>query len=142
LWWGSAFADDKDFHQILKTWDIYKVVFGPLTTLEDADTGTVRFVNSWIILGRDGRAAWKNIPRRLQTRLESRLANWAAIAEVSLGPGGSYFCRYLDGSIDYCVSSPVANACEYIERNGGMITEISLHPEISTDFLIRHTELR
>lgn len=141
-WWGCAFADDKDFHTILKTWDVYKVVFGPLTSLEDADTGSTRLVNSWIILGRDGRAAWKNIPRRLQHRLESRLASWAAVSEVSLGPGGSYFCRFLDGSIDYCVPASVANACEYIERNGGSITEICLHPEISNDFLIRHTELR
>ncbi len=141
-WWGSAFADDTDFHYILKNWDIYKVVFGPLTALEDSHTGSTRLVNSWIILGRDGRAAWKNIPRRLQHRLESRLANWAAISEVSFGPGGSYFCRFLDGSIDYCVPAAVASACEYIERNGGYITEISLHPEISNDFLIRHTELR
>lgn len=140
-WWGSAVADDTDFHSILKTWDVYKVVFGPLTSIEDNDSGSKRLVNSWIILGRDGRAAWKNIPPRLQNRLESRLANWAAISEVSLGLGGSYFCRFLDGSIDYCVPASVASVCEYVERNGGTITEISLHPEISNDFLIRHTEL-
>lgn len=141
-WWGSAVADDTDFHTILKSWDVFKVVFGPFTTLEDDDTQSKRLVTSWIILGRDGRAAWKNIPQRLQQRLERRLANWAAVAEVSLGPGGSYFCRFLDGTIDYCVPAQVASVCEYVEGNGGTITEITLHPEISDDFLIRHTELR
>jgi hypothetical protein len=143
-WWGSPVMTDdtEDFHSILKTWDVYKVVFGPLTTMEDKDSGSKRLVNSWIIIGRDGRVAWKNIPPRLKNRLESRLADWAALSDVSLGLGGSYFCRFLDGSIDYCVPASVASVCEYIECNGGTITELSLHPEISNDFLIRHTEFR
>jgi hypothetical protein len=139
-WWGSA-VEDHDFHSIIQAWDVYRVVFGPIETFED-ERGNSRVTNSWIILGRDGRAAWKNLPSRLHHRLESRLANWAAPAEVALGPGDSYFIRFLDGSVDYCLPAEVAQVCEYIERLGGSITDIALHPEISHDFLIRHTEMR
>eukprot|EP00934_Nitzschia_sp_Nitz4_P003083 Nitzschia sp. Nitz4//scaffold55_size114948//49020//50108//NITZ4_003897-RA/size114948-processed-gene-0.205-mRNA-1//1//CDS//3329554518//3073//frame0 len=141
-WWGSAVEDDMDFHTVLKEWDIYKVVFGPVVEAEDMERSTRQLVNSWIILAKDGRVAWKNIPHRLHARLEARLSSWAAISSVSLGPGGSYFCRFLDGSTDYCLPAPVAATCEYIERNGGSIVDVSLHPQISNDFLIRHTELR
>jgi hypothetical protein len=138
-WWGNAVEDD-DFHSIIQAWDVYRVVFGPIDAFED-ERGNKRLSNSWIILGRDGRAAWKNLPSRLHYRLESRLANWAAPAEVSLGPGDSYFVRFLDGSVDYCLPAEVAQVCEYVEQNGGAITDIALHPEISHDFVIRHTEM-
>ena len=138
--WGSA-IEDRDFHNILQAWDVYRVVFGPIEMFED-ERGNTRATNSWIILGRDGRAAWKNLPSRLHNRLESRLANWAAPAEVALGPGDSYFVRFLDGSVDYCLPAEVAKVCEYIERHGGSITDIALHPDISHDYVIRHTELR
>ena len=139
VWWGNA-VDDNDFLRILEEWDVYRVVFGPIEVFED-ESGNSQIANSWIIIGRDGRAAWKNLPSRLHHRLESRLANWAAPAEVSLGPGDSYFVRFLDGSIDYCLPAEVARVCDHIERYGGSITEIALHPEISHDFLIRHTEM-
>lgn len=139
-WWGSAVQDD-DFHSIIQAWDVYRVVFGPIETFED-ERGNSKFTNSWIILGRDGRAAWKNLPSRLHHRLESRLANWAAPAEVAFGPGDSYFIRFLDGTVDYCLPAEVAQVCDYIERHGGSITDIALHPEISHDFMIRHTEMR
>jgi hypothetical protein len=61
---------------------------------------------------------------------------------VSLGPGSSYFIRFLDDTIDYCLPAEIAQACELIERQGGRITDIALHPEISHDFMIRHTELK
>lgn len=141
-WWGSAVEDDIDFHTILKTWDVYKVAFGPISTLEDLENGTKRLLNSWIILGQDGRAAWKNLPTQLHNRLSNRLASWAAISEVSLGPGGSFFVRFLDGTTDYCLPASASSVCEYIQRNGGIITEIALHPEIANDVLIRHSELR
>jgi hypothetical protein len=65
----------------------------------------------------------------------------SAPAEVSLGPGGSYFIRFLDGTVDYCLPAEIAEVCEDIERRGGEITNITLHPEISHDFVIRHTAL-
>jgi len=139
-WWGSA-VDDREFHKILQNWDVHRVVFGPINAVED-ERGNKRLVNSWIIIGRDGRAAWKNLPSRLHHKLESRLASWAAPAEVSLGPGDSYFVRFLDGTIDYCLPAEIATVCEHIERRGASITYIALHPEISNDYLIRHTELK
>lgn len=139
-WWGNA-VDDRDFHSIMQSWDVYRVVFGPIDAFED-ERGNRKMTNSWIILGRDGRAAWKNLPSRLHHRLESRLANWAAPEEVALGAGDSYFIRFLDGTVDYCLPAEVARVCEHVERHGGSITDIALHPEISHDFVIRHTELR
>ena len=139
-WWGSA-VEDRDFHAIIQSWDVYRVVFGSIVAFED-ERGIKRLTNSWIILGRDGRAAWKNLPSRLHHRLESRLASWAAPAEVALGPGDSYYIRFLDGTVDYCLPAVVAEVCEHIELHGGRITDIALHPEISQDFVIRHTEMR
>jgi hypothetical protein len=70
---GNAIEDD-DFHSIIQAWDVYRVVFGPIDAFED-EQGNKRLSNSWIILGWDDRAAWKNIPLRLHYGLESRLAN-------------------------------------------------------------------
>jgi hypothetical protein len=139
-WWGSA-VDDDDFHSILQAWDVYRVVFGPIIAFED-ERGNKKMTNSWIILGRDGRAAWKNLPSRLHHQLESRLANQSAPAEVALGSGDSYYVRYLDDTVDYCLPAVVAEVCEHIELHGGSITDIVLHPEISHDFVIRHTEMK
>jgi hypothetical protein len=139
-WWGSA-VDDNDFHSILQAWDVYRVVFGPIIAFED-ERGNKHMTNSWIILGRDGRAAWKNLPSRLHHQLESRLANQSTPAEVALGSGDSYYVRYLDNTQDYCLPAVVAEVCEHIELHGGSITDIALHPEISHDFVIRHTEMK
>ena len=154
-WWGSA-VEDADFHNIMHSWNVYRVAFGPIESVkhdnqelqiptaqpsEKKHSDKTISTNSWIILSYDGRAAWKNLPSRLSNKLEERLANRAAPVEVSLGPGDSYFVRFLDGSIDYCLPAKVARVCERIEQRGGTITNISLHPDISHDFVIRHTEL-
>ena len=140
-WWGNALKNDTDFQSIVQSWDIYRVVFGPIVTYDD-DNGHKWTTNSWIILGRDGRAAWKNLPSRLHEKLQDRLADWPAPAEVTLGSDDSYFIRFLDGTIDYCLPAEVASVCAYIEKQGGRITDMSLHPDVSQDFVIRHTELR
>jgi hypothetical protein len=140
-WWGNALKDDKNFHMIVKNWDVYRVAFGPIVTYKD-DDGHRWTANSWIILGRDGRAAWKNLPSRLHQKLESRLVDWPAPAEVMLGSDDSYFIRFLDGTIDYCLPAEVASVCDYIESRGGRITDMALHPEVSQDFVIRHTKIR
>ena len=159
-WWGSV-VKDIDFQNILTSWDVYRVAFGQIQNIDEssqmtqvssevASSDNVRnfksnnvgtSTNSWIILSHDGKAAWKNLPSRLSTKLESRLANSTVPVEVSLGPGDSYFIRFLDGSIDYSLPSKIARVCERIEERGGKITNISLHPDISHDFVIRHTEL-
>lgn len=159
-WWGSAVAD-ADFQNILNSWDVYRVAFGPAEDIEYSNVdqqvlsdaplsenkrnnknyNKATSTNSWIILSHDGKAAWKNLPPRLSNKLERRIANSVAPMEVSLGPGDSYFVRFLDGTIDYSLPSKIARVCDRIEERGGNITNISLHPDISHDFIIRHTEL-
>jgi len=150
-WWGSA-VEDANFQHIMNAWDVYRVAFGPIKNIELGPSGQQSSkgnnsnnksasTNSWIILSHDGKAAWKNLPSRLSNKLERGLANSAAPVEVSLGPGDSYFVRFLDGSIDYSLPSKIARVCERIEERGGNITNISLHPDICHDFVIRHTEL-
>ena len=163
-WWGSS-VDDRAFHSICTEWDVYRVAFGPCVVVEeepetmgDAATSppmspqqqqpqsptpaqqsrTPTTTSSWVVLSRDGRAAWKNIPSRLDRLLSSRMANQAGVAEVSLGCGDSYFCRFLDGTVDYCLPSTVAAVCQQLEAKGSTtITSIALHPELSQDFVIR-----
>jgi len=140
-WWGSA-VEDADFHNLMRLWDVYRVAFGPIESIvEDEHENKTISSCSWIIISRDGRAAWKNLPSRLSHKLEERLASWAAPAEVSLGPGDSYFVRFLDGQVDYCLPAETAQVCEKIESKGGRITNICLHPEISNGFVIRHTQM-
>jgi hypothetical protein len=121
--WGSS---DQDVCDIFSSWDVHRVAFGPH--------------GSWIVLARDGRVSWKNIPARLQALLERRLASESALVEVSLGSAGSYCVRFLDGSTDYCLPAVVAQACLDLERRGSSITSMTLHPELSLDFCIRHTQ--
>ena len=138
-WWGIA-VDDGDLLEKLQEWDVYRVIFGKIQTITN-ERNEERVLTSWIVLGRDGRVAWKNIPSRLHRRLESRMSHESAPAEVSLGPGDSYFVRFLNGTIDYCLPAEIAEVCESIERQGGQITNLTLS-ESSHDFVIRHTELR
>ena len=138
-WWGCA-GEDKEFYEILQQWEVYRVVFGSTVT-HTAANGKDFVTNSWIILARDGRAAWKNLPLRLHHTLERRLANSAAPAEVALGSGDSYYVRFLDGTADYCLPAEVASACERIQSKGGSITDMAMNPEVSHEFMVRHTEL-
>jgi hypothetical protein len=133
LWWGLF--QDADLQRRLETWEVHHVVLGPLMQTE---TG---IYPSWLVIGLDGKVAWKNIPRQLEVKLKSRLPDSPAVDTVSLGAGGSYFVRYRDLKIDYCVSAEMATVCDYIHENGGTVTDIILHPESTNDFIIRHSEL-
>jgi hypothetical protein len=139
IWWGSAVADDVDFHSILSSWDVHRVFFGPVTTVCDSKN-IPRMSSSWLIVSREGQVAWKNVPSRLHNQLERRLAHWAAPAEVMLGQGDSYFVRYLDGTVDYCLPASMARVCEHIEARGGQITSMTMAND--NDYIIRHTELK
>eukprot|EP00980_Cylindrotheca_fusiformis_P002687 scaffold627_cov125-Cylindrotheca_fusiformis.AAC.4 len=142
-WWKIP-EEDHELQSILESWDgLHRVVFGPMEAMDNA-RGTVTTAYSWIVLGANGQVAWKNLPTRLHNRLseiKEESDNAVAPVEVSLGPGGSYFVRFLDGSIDYCLSAEMATVCDHIQDRGGKVTYIALHPEISHDFVIRHTEL-
>lgn len=102
-WWGSA-VNDLEFDTICREWDVYRIVFGPCTMFDDGRGevhGRQYLASSWIVLARDGRAAWKNIPARLHSKLSSRLASESAPMEVALGQGDSYFVKFLDGTSKY-----------------------------------------
>jgi IS5 family transposase len=131
-WWGSS---DVEFVRLAKEWKVARVAFGA-TRQFGAET-----CHSWIVVARDGRVAWKNIPARLHNKLELRLADNAAPAELTLGPEDSYFVRFLDGSVDYCLPATISNVCESIERDGGRITNVVLRSDSSHDFVIRHSEV-
>ena len=130
-WWGSS---DIDFLRLVNEWKVARVAFGA-TRHYGSETA-----HSWIMVGRDGRVAWKNIPARLHNKLELRLVNNPTLAEITLGPEDSYFVRFLDGSVDYCLPATISSVCESIERDGGKITNVILREDSSHDFVIRHAE--
>jgi hypothetical protein len=99
-WWGCP-EQDKEFHRICKEWDVYRIVFGACSVWDDG-RGKRHKASSWIVLSRDGRAAWKNIPSPLHNLLSNRMANECAPVEVALGSAGAYFVRYLDGRYTIC----------------------------------------
>lgn len=105
-WWGWAFGDDNaELEQICRKWDVYRVVFGRGVSFDDGLGGVHgrrRVVPSWIVLARDGRAAWKNIPARLHNQLSRRVASDSAPVEIALGDGDAYFVRFLDGTFGRC----------------------------------------
>lgn len=136
IWWGSI-EEDKELDTICKEWDVYRAVFGSGSHLSGPN-GYQHAITSWIIISRDGRVAWKNIPARLHNSLERRMASEAAPVEAALGFGGSYFVRFMDGTTDYCLPYAAFQACRSIEAQGSSITSMSLHPLMSHDFIIRY----
>mmetsp|Transcript_34972 Transcript_34972/g.84656 ORF Transcript_34972/g.84656 Transcript_34972/m.84656 type:complete len:524 (-) Transcript_34972:169-1740(-) len=140
-WWGSP-IDDYDLVSKLQGWQVHRVVFGPAEALEDSrreGADGLTLTHSWIIIGKDGKLAWKNLPSKLHNLLKNRPKGMAGLAEASLGHGNSYFCKFLDDTVEYCLPAHVASACETIEKQGGRITNVILHPEIPKDYIIRHT---
>jgi hypothetical protein len=102
-WWGLA-VNDPEFDRICRAWDVYRVAFGPCTVFNDGVGGLHgrQFLAlSWIVLARDGKAAWKNVPARLHSKLSRRIASDSAPTEVALGHGDVYFVRFLDGTSAY-----------------------------------------
>jgi len=136
-WWGSP-IEDHEFFQLLQEWAVHRVVFGPAEALEDS-RGNLILTHSWIIIAKDGKLAWKNLPSKLHNLLRNRQKGMAGLAEASLGPGNCFFCKFLDDTIEYCLPAHIAATCKKIEDKGGKITNVILHPEISKDYVIRHT---
>jgi hypothetical protein len=162
-WWGSAFREDQfEFMTICRDWDVHRVVLGPPTCL-DGGRDQHYLASSWIVLSRDGKVAWKNIPVRLHNKLSNRLASESALVEASLGCAGAYFIRFLDGTeyncclvtfvyfgthfhlpffslgtTDWQLPARTAQVCRALELKGQAILSISLHPDLPNDFIIRH----
>lgn len=129
-WWGCP---DTDFDKICRDWDVHRVSFGMTRIVSDHCCHL-----SWLIVSRDGRAAWKNLPSRLHNQLSSRVAGESAIVECCLGASDSYFVRWMDGTTDWQLPASMASVCERLEKHGNTITAMSLHPELAQDFVIRH----
>jgi hypothetical protein len=101
-WWGSAFREDQfEFMTICGEWDVHRVALGSPACL-DGGRDQQFLASSWVVLSRDGKVAWKNLPVRLHNKLSNRLASESAPVEVSLGCAGAYFIRFLDGTECCC----------------------------------------
>lgn len=132
--WGIS-QPDEEFKMVMSSFHVHRVAFGPFLTNEN------NVETSWIIIGSSGQLAWRNLPCRLHELLSKRDETMAGACEVSLGFEGSYFIKFLDGEIDYCLPDHIGSVCEKIIEQGGAITNIALHPESSKPFIIRHTML-
>ena len=128
LW--SISIEDEEFRNVMDTFDVQRVAFGSFNN-----------GSSWIVVGQDGKVAWRNLPCRLNALLSKRTSAMAAPCEISLGEYGSYFIKFLDGDIDYSLPAHIAASCDEILKHGAEITSIALHPELSDAFVIRHTQL-
>ena len=121
---------DEQFFNIMQSSRVHRVAFGSFN--DDS---------SWIVLTKDGTVAWRNIPLQLEKLLESRESGMAAPCEVSLGDAGTFFIRFMNGEINYCLPSFADEICRRIEDSGASISCISLHPEVMDAIIIRHTKL-
>lgn len=134
-WWGTV---DSDLDAVLQEWDCHRVVFGPSQVASDPRSPDhPHYHTSWIVVSKDGRVAWKNIPSQLEEIFSCRLATKAGVAEVSLGYSGAFFVRFLDGTTHFSLPSHVADACRRLEQQGQAITMVVLHSELCHDFIIR-----
>ena len=83
-------SPDPDFDRTCRDWDVHRVGFGPLKTcLDDTSSSThdgrlqQHYYLSWLVVSRDGRAAWKK-PKPRYTR--GVLAKYAShVSSASLG---------------------------------------------------------
>jgi hypothetical protein len=127
-----------EFKKVMDQFNVYRVAFGPLTTCNMGDN-QLRVETSWIVVGKDGRIAYRNIPSRLQNLLQQRPPHMPSIAEVSLGSAGTYFVRFLDGSMDFILPAWIADACKTVLGYGSTISSLSLHPDAPNHFILRHS---
>ena len=128
-WWGVN--DDGELGGILQEVDVHRVAFGRSSSEEKA---------SWVVVAKDGTCKWRNVPDGLHEALTR--ANESAGApcpcEFSLGMGGSYFVRFLDGSIDFALPAFVADVIDELESDGQLIRQVCMH--VGTyDVIIRYS---
>lgn len=155
-WWGCP---DAEFGRLCRDWDVHRVGFGPAKEMwvpSSSATPSNTAANqqqqqqncivclSWLIMSRDGRAAWKNLPARLHSQLSTRLASEPAPVEFALGAGESYFVRWMDGTSDWQLPAAAAAVCERLEKHApdSTITSVALHPSSAQDFVIRHRNVQ
>jgi hypothetical protein len=95
--------------------------------------------DSWIVIGKDGDVFWKNIPQGLHEIMVSLGSiSAAAPCEVSLGTKGSYFIRFLDGTVEYSLPSFMVDLCARLEARRHPIRNISLNVD-TYDCIVRYS---
>ena len=144
VWWGlggNCASHREEFARVMQIIDVKRITFGP-PCAKHIEGGAPLTVVPWIVVGSDGIAAWSSsLPPSLMRLLSDRPSDSAALVEVSLGAGGSFFVKFADGAFRCVVSSPLANVCRQIKAKGARITNIVLHPD-SYDYIIRHSKFR
>ncbi|KAL7492222.1 hypothetical protein ACHAWT_001393 [Skeletonema menzelii] len=134
-WWHVPIFQgepDHDLERIFSEVDIHRVAFG--SSISEGIGASA----SWIVIGKDGSVFYRNIPQGLHDTLTARdmEETHAAPCEVSLGVSGSYFMRFLDGSVDYNLPKFAADVFEKLESQGLLIRNVSLHVD-TVDCLMR-----
>lgn len=120
---------DEAFQLVMDKLHVHRIAFG-----------SFELDSSWIVLSKEGHVVWRNIPLGLQKVLLSREPAQAAPCEISLGYQGSYFIRFLDGEIDYCLPSFMTEVVNRILWQGAEITSIIMNVDAPDAFIIRHTK--
>jgi len=143
-WWGTNKDDVLD--KVFMEMDVHRVAFG-------STSGIAADKASWVVIGKDGSVKWRNVPQGLHYVLVNAGASAtatdgvntardpfaaAAPCEVSLGIGGTYFMRFLDGRVDYSLPNFVADVFDQFEADGKLIRGVALHVD-TYDCLIRYS---
>jgi len=121
---------DEAFQLIMEKLSVHRMAFG-----------SFELDSSWIVLSKEGHVVWRNIPLGLQKTLMSRKSTQATPCEISLGYEGSYFIRFLDGEMDYCLPSFITEVVNRILWQGAEITNVIMNVDAPDAFIIRHTKL-
>jgi hypothetical protein len=133
-WWAVPTPND-ELESLLREVDVHRIAFG--SSFDSIGDYTS---SSWIVIAKDGSVYYKNIPQGLHDALTSRVSNIdphvMAPCEVSLGQSGSYFVRFLDGSVDYNLPKYAADVFETFESHGLQIRNVCLHVD-TADCIIR-----
>jgi len=127
-WWGVN--DDGELDGILQEVDVHRVAFGRSSSIGDKP--------SWVVIAKNGTCKWRNVPDGLHEALTraNESAGAACPCECSLGMGGSYFVRFLDGSIDFALPAFVADVLESLESDGKLVRAVCMHVD-TYDVIIR-----
>ena len=81
---------------------------------------------------------FQSLPTKLRNKLRSRNPRLPEAIEVALGPGQTWFVRYADGRTDWCLPTHVANKCDQVASDGGMVSSVSMCAD-SSDYMVRST---
>ncbi len=114
-------GDDEFIAAVEERFDVEMVAFG-------------KCVGSFVVVYENGDIAWREIPKQLKKSFAGREKSQSKSDYISLGPGGEFFVRFKDGSIQYGgMSSEIVKALKEIK---GSIREVTFGGDNS--FLARY----